>query len=939
MRLTTQLFDSRVALRIFGLFLLASFIPLLALGWLVSKQVGGALEGRAFEELETTTRGYGQITLDKLVGIATLLPSPEDAGSDIAEHAAALGLSAAVRTIDGVEKPVFGDWAPAAAVTVAATRPALAIVPNESGYDLVVARRSGAATMLGRIDQEYFWRTNALLARGMEICVLAPTVIDTPLYCSADLPDAARAALRTAMAANVSGRLSWSHDGEPWLSAYWELFLPSRLAAEPWTLVVSQPRGIALESLEAFNRIAPQAALLTLILIAALAITQIRRTLNPLNELMAGTERIAAQHFTTPVRVESHDEFGKLGAAVNNMAEQLQHQFSSLRALADIDRLILQTAEIETVIEALLARLRVLLPRAEHLALVIDNNDADHGHVYRARGDLSMAVERVRVTPQLRRWLATAPSDTNTSTLAAHGIALGNWPSGAALCVAPMLAGETLAGALIAVNADGTTLIARELTAMRELAARVTVAIATGEREAELFRRAHFDALTGLPNRELLDDRLHQAVAQAQREEHQLAVLFIDLDGFKEINDTLGHRSGDALLEETGLRLTSVLRDGDTVARLGGDEYALVLPRVHGPLEAEAVAIKAIEALKRPFTLDGREAFVSASVGVALFPDDGATAEELLRKADMAMYSAKDAGKACYRFFAQEMDRQMQERHALHHDLRGALFSGEFLLAYQPQTQFHTQRLVSVEALLRWRHPKRGLISPTLFVPILEETGLINEIGTWVVRKALADFASWRKLGLPFQRIAVNVSPRQLLDPGFVDTVLESVAAAGLEGHNLEVELTEASLVEDFHATNGALTRLAEHGVRIALDDFGTGYSSLAYLNELVFDTLKIDRAFIVNLPAEKSAAIVKAIIAVANSLGKAVVAEGIETESQYLQLAALGCDYGQGYLLGKPLEATAFVTWAQNALEEGQRRAVGDETRRAWVGDIGYHA
>jgi diguanylate cyclase (GGDEF)-like protein len=483
------------------------------------------------------------------------------------------------------------------------------------------------------------------------------------------------------------------------------------------------------------------------------------------------------------------------------------------------------------------------------------------------------------------------------------------------------MTGELPTGALVTSAAAAE----QERASIRELVARVAVAISAGKREAELFRRAHFDMLTSLPNRELLDDRLRQAVAQAEREERILAVLFIDLDGFKEINDSFGHHSGDELLKETALRLTGVLRHGDTVARLGGDEYAIVLPQIHSALEAETVAIKAIETLRRPFALEGREAYVSASIGLAIFPEDGRTAADLLRRADMAMYTAKDAGKSCYRFFAEEMDRRLQERHALHNDLHGALAAGELALAYQPQIDLRTGKFVSAEALLRWRHPSRGPVSPALFIPILEETGLINEVGAWVLEKALADFATWRKAGLPFERVAVNVSARQLLDRNFADQLAKTVAEAGLVGQDLEIELTEASLVEDFRTANEVLSQLRAHGIRIALDDFGTGYSSLAYLNELAFDTLKIDRAFVVNLPAEKSLAIVKAIVAVADALGKDVVAEGIESQLQYGQLAALGCDFGQGYLMAKPLFADELVAWAA-----AQPVAGADEPRRA---------
>ena len=868
MRLKLQLFDSRVARRIFALFLLASLLPLFILAIWLSQRLGSELEAEASAQLANAARAYGRLTLENLTAEA-LLPDATALTAAANGRGALPGVTAAVVVSNGTVQPLFGDWPDApTTIAVAEERPALAIAPAAQGLDVILARNNGGSTLLVRLDPEHLWRAGELLGDGMDVCVLGATGV--PLHCSTPLPPAALTRLDQARQDNHSGELHWEHDGEEWITAYWELFLPSRLAAEPWTIAVSQSRAVALASLAGFNRIVAQAAILTFALIVVLASVQIRRTLNPLNELLSATERIGSQDFSTPVDIDDPGEFGALGRALNSMTEQLRHQFSSLRTLADIDRLILQTAAIETVLETLLLRLRALVPHGEHIALIIDGDHPDHGRLYRSTGEEPIALERIRVTQQLLDWLAAAPTGrtTTAATLAAHGTVLGSWPSSAPVCVAPLLVGGAIAGALIAADAGGGPFIAREVASLRELAVRVAVALAAGAREAELLRRAHFDPLTGLPNRELLADRLGQAVAQAHRDGRRLAVLFLDLDGFKEINDSLGHRNGDEMLKEAGLRLSAVLRDADTVARLGGDEYAFVLPQIHGPLEAEAVAIKVIQAMKRPFLLDGREAFVSASVGIALCPDDGNTAEELLRRADMAMYSAKDAGKGCYRFFAREMDEQIQERRLLQNDLRHALDAGEFFLVYQPQREFQTRRVPSAEALLRWRHAKRGLVSPALFVPLLEEIGLIKEVGAWVLRTALADFARWRSLGLPLERIAVNVSVRQLQDPTFAEGVIEELKTHGLEGHHLEVEITEASVVADFHATNDTLSRLVKQGVRIALDDFGTGYSSLAYLSKLPVDTLKIDRGFVRGM-TEKSedTSIISIIISLAQAL------------------------------------------------------------------------
>jgi diguanylate cyclase (GGDEF)-like protein len=478
----------------------------------------------------------------------------------------------------------------------------------------------------------------------------------------------------------------------------------------------------------------------------------------------------------------------------------------------------------------------------------------------------------------------------------------------------PILRGRALGGALLATLPDSPP-DSHDLTALRELAGRLAVALSSAEREQALIQWAHFDPLTGTPNRRLSRDRLQQALAQARRRGHRVAVLFIDIDGFKNINDSLGHIAGDEFLKEIALRLVAAVRDTDTVGRFGGDEYVVILPDLRSTLEIEPVLERVMATLQRPFSVNGRESFITGSIGVTLFPEDGSSADELLRQADTAMYSAKAAGRARCVYFTKEMDSRVQEHLALSNDLRQAIDRGELFLVYQPQVTLAEQGVVAAEALLRWRHPTRGLVSPSLFVPIMEETGLIETVGTWVLQTALRDLASWQAAGLPIGRVGVNVAARQLLAPGLVDTVSDSLRSAGLGGSCLELELTETTLVSDLHAANSLLAELSERGVRIAVDDFGTGYSSLSYLNELTFDALKIDRAFVINLPAEKSVAIIKAIIAVAHALGKEVVAEGIETELQRVHLAHLGCDLAQGYLFSEPLEPAAFARWLEESM------------------------
>jgi diguanylate cyclase (GGDEF)-like protein len=478
------------------------------------------------------------------------------------------------------------------------------------------------------------------------------------------------------------------------------------------------------------------------------------------------------------------------------------------------------------------------------------------------------------------------------------------------LFAAPILRGRSFGGLLLATLPETTSGTAPDVGTLRELAGRLSVALTADERERNLIQRAHFDQLTGMPNRQLCHDRLQQALAQARREQSRVGVLFIDLDGFKNINDSLGHIAGDELLKDTALRLGAAVRDVDTVGRFGGDEYVVILPQLQATLEIEAVIERIMAALERPFTINERESFISCSIGATVFPEDGLTADELLRKADTAMYGAKSAGRSRCVFFTKEMDVRVQDRLALSSDLRRAIERDELFVVYQPVISLDGNRVASAEALLRWRHPTRGLVSPALFIPILEDTGLIESVGAWVLNTALRDLAGWRREGLRLQRVAVNVAARQLLESDFLATVVEALRLADLDPYHLELELTETGLIRDLAAANARLNDLAALGVRIAIDDFGTGYSSLSYLNELTFDALKIDRAFVANLPAEKSLAIVKAIVAVARALDKEVVAEGVEFERQRLQLSKLGCSRAQGYLFGTPLEACAFAKW-----------------------------
>ncbi|PMR69403.1 EAL domain-containing protein [Halomonas heilongjiangensis] len=429
------------------------------------------------------------------------------------------------------------------------------------------------------------------------------------------------------------------------------------------------------------------------------------------------------------------------------------------------------------------------------------------------------------------------------------------------------------------------------------------------ENEKRVRQLAYYDALTGLPNRRLLEDRLELAIRHAHRQDQRLAVIFIDLDHFKRVNDTLGHAVGDELLLRVAERLHHRLREDDTLARLGGDEFLVLLPELDGPDEVTRVARRLIEAVSEPFELGGREFRVGCSLGISLYPDDGATPEDLVRNADAAMHRAKQQGRNTYRLYQAEMHVQHHQQLALETALRNTVESGVGLeMHYQPLVEHDGGGLHSAEALLRWTHPEFGVVPPSEFIPLAERSGLIVPLGDWVLARVCRQLADWRRAGLSPVPVAINLAAQQFMQPGLVEGVRTQLAAHDLPGHLLGFELTESTLMERGEQALETLEGLGAISGHVAIDDFGTGYSSLSYLHELPVSILKIDRSFIQGLgETRRSGAIVAGVGGMARELGLSVVAEGVETEAQRLALARFDIDLIQGYLTGHPVDAAGF--------------------------------
>lgn len=430
--------------------------------------------------------------------------------------------------------------------------------------------------------------------------------------------------------------------------------------------------------------------------------------------------------------------------------------------------------------------------------------------------------------------------------------------------------------------------------------------------------QAYHDMLTGLPNRTLFKDRLGVAIKHAQRSNERVAIMFVDLDRFKTVNDSLGHSYGDRLLQEVALRIKDSVREGDTIARLGGDEFTLILPNIHQAEDAESIASKMVESLRSFFQIGDHEIFIRASVGIALYPDHGSDIESLLKHADMAMYDIKGNGRDGFGFFTSKMEEKYAQRLSVENGMRRALKAMQFEVHYQPQVHMDTGKFCGMEALIRWRHPEKGYIPPVDFISHAEDSGLIMPIGLWVMERVMSDLCDWDQMGIRIDKASLNVSAMQLEQPNFVQQVGDLLKKYQLAGDRLVFEITENVLLGDMELMIQRLKQLNVLGIRVSIDDFGTGYSSLSYLKSLPISAIKIDRSFIMDIDSNtKKDSIITAIITMARSLDLELVAEGIEEEEQAEYLQSVGCSIAQGFLYSRPLSREDFTTYLLAAFEE----------------------
>ncbi len=713
------------------------------------------------------------------------------------------------------------------------------------------------------------------------------------------------------------GSLQASPAGTPLTLVYREIFLNENFRMSSWWVGIASPDADILRESTLFGNTFLGIAILLLLVLSLLSTRLIRRQMLPLNAIMSGIKRAARQHYDQPVLVSSGDEFEAVANAFNDMSNRVSHQLTTMASMSEIDRLILSRGKKEDIIRIVLFKMGSVLP-GDHFALMLfDDKDSTSSQMYRQNtgAGSDLLIIETTVTADNKSLIARDEKQVHS----------GEHPKLCGLIKAirgdihhkyqfvPINSDGQLIGAMVVGFQTQPTIDEQSWRLASSFADRIAVGLTNAEWEETLFHQANFDSLTNLLNRPALISELHQRIARAQREKLHFGMIFIDLDNFKLVNDSLGHDQGDQLIAAIATRLLECVREGEIVARLGGDEFIVLTGESHSAEESAAAcnttAIRLLKAIQRPLALLGTELRNEASLGIALFPDDGTDPNVLMRNADTAMYHAKSEGRARIEFYSKHLNDSVVTLMRLSSELKQALERNEFTLYYQAKVCAQTRRIVGAEALIRWQHPERGHMKPDEFLGPAQKLGMMNMIGEWVLENALEQIATWRQQGRTTVPISINVETSQIQLSEFVDTVTQQLDRFGLTGEDLEIEVTEGMLIDNLEASISTLNQLRCSGIKISIDDYGTGYSSMNYMKQLPIDKLKIDRSFIINLTTDRiDQAIVTSTIALAESLGMGVVAEGVENQQQAILLEEYGCDELQGYLFSRPLCALEFA-------------------------------
>ncbi len=928
-----------VGRRIFGLFFLAALLPVFFTAFLAYHEVGRGLEKDLNRELRELSKAYGFGVLVSLDAAsekaAETVRIVEEAGVDAIndrrylledfESISLLASDSPAVDIHGAQN-VSIDKSLIDFDQLAAGKSQLLELKVKGKSELFLLRGTniGAgnqATYSFALRPESIWTSPEHLPYETSFCAIARS--GSVLHCTAAMDPSIVPKFFEDRYAVDRRPVRMLIGDEEHLAGTWELFIDNRFKHPSVHIIASQPREYALRSGADFRRIFLPALLLIIVLVATLSFNLIGQSLVPLQRLTILARQFAAGDLASRVRVRTGDEFEHLADAFNHMAGRLGRQIATLKAMSQIDRLILSGAEFEEVAEDVINHL-IKLTDYESAAIIAKDVDGLHEAKMISWCNGQFIHERIGLPHELgHEWCQ--PSEVEVKminpAIAPYRKRFLSYGMRYVLLIPVILNDELKGILLLGANRSFETQGPRVKRCI-DLAGRLAVALASAEREEALYRQAHFDELTGLPNRQLLKDRLELQLVHARRNNTDGAILYLDLDRFKEINDVFGHSVGDMVLTQTAERIISEVRESDTVARLGGDEFVVVMPEHATGNALRMAASRILKRLEEPFLVRGTNHFLSASIGIVVFPDDGDSVETLLQNADAAMYRAKDAGRSRFEFFSKKLNAESRRKIELERDLRTAFDDQKLEVYYQPQFNLADGEIWGAEALMRWKHAKQGFVPPTEFIQLAEDSGLIVDMGRWVMEQTCTDLREIMDMGLHPGSMSVNVSARQLKDGNFASDVLDALQRHNIHPGYLQLEITETAVTQNRDSAINTLNLLRDAGVQVAIDDFGTGYSSLSYLQQMPFDLIKIDKSFIDKIgEGGSSENICRTIIKMAHELGKKAIAEGVETREQADFLIKNGCDFVQGYFYSHPLPQEEFHEFVEKQDFHTQRR------------------
>lgn len=938
MKLEFKHFQSKVARRLFMLFVLSALIPVTMLAYLTANNVTNEVIAQSERALYQSSKQIGMAIFENLLNykkelyrIATklkLTSQDRDANKEFSDDIYLKRYFDNLTIINGKNERVslFGN------VDIPSTLSkkekqhlssgnALLQINNGDKFSsryymqvLIDPLDPNSARLVGQLDKKALFNVEQILPPLAEVCIFSNAT--HALYCTDETTPINILMSKLPIANGRSPKFEWRKNNTDFVSYNWSMFMTSVFLTFEWEVILTKPKSEVYAPLQNFDRLFPWVLTLTILLVFFLSSIQIRKYLVPLDKLQEGTKQLALGNFAVQVSINSGDEFQDLAGSFNNMAARLDKQFKILSIMSEVDRILLSSLNTEYIIETILHHIKTFT-NSDSVRLFLCDID-DEG------ADIQVNTEKDQ--RHLKDIKSISIGIDQTVALKSHNVYFyegeNNLPNYLGLLkqkgiisyiVFPIFVETRLLALIVMGNTEQTNIDSEDIKYARELVDRAAVILSTANWENKLYKQVNFDELTGLPNRVLLKDHLKQAWQRARRNGRQVAVLMFDIDRFRKINDSLGHAAGDIVLTDLASRILNKLKYVDTVARIGSDEFVVIVSDLQYSESVKLMLDSIINDIKfvanKPFHFGDHEIHITLSIGLAKYPRDASECDDLLKYAEVAMYQAKALGGGSSQAYEKNLKEETDNQLALEVDLRYALEHDELELYYQPQFESKTGRLHGAEALIRWNHPKLGLLLPGAFLPIAIESGLIYTLEHWVIDNACKNIRAWLDSGFVLNPLAINLTALQFRNQDLPDIIKNTLDKYRLDAKYLELELTEDLLMEDLDISTKVLHSLRDLGIQLAIDDFGTGYSSLSYLVKFPINYLKIDQMFIRDVPRDANvAAIVSAIIAVAHNLNLKVVAEGVETNEQLQFLNQLDCDIVQGYLFHRAMQADEYT-------------------------------